>query len=318
MLLAAIWGSSFLFIKLGERSFAPLQVSFGRMLVGTLTLLAVLAARRHALPASWRTWGHLAVAAVLLNALPFSLIAYGEQHVSSVLAGIWNATTPLFTLPVAIVMIADEPVTDERAAGVVVGFAGVLTVLAIWTGLGATSLEGNLLCMGAAVSYGLGFPYARKYLAGRPEGPLSLATGQLICGTLELALITPLVTASPAVIAAAPIASVLALGSLGTGAAYILNYSIIRDAGATVASTVTYVIPVFSTLAGVILLGEPLTWNQPVGAAVIVLGSIIGTLNRARRRRWHRAKAEPGYSLRQAADRHRHRSGRRRAGCSHP
>lgn len=298
VLLAAIWGSSFLFIKLGERSFAPLQVSFGRMLVGTLTLLTVLAVRRHALPASWRAWGHLVVAGALLNALPFSLIAYGEQHVSSVLAGIWNATTPLFTLPVAIAMIADERVTAERAAGLLMGFAGVLIVLAIWTGLGATSLEGSLLCMGAAVSYGLGFPYARKYLAGRPEGPLSLAAGQLICGTLALALITPLVSARPATIAAGAIVSVLALGSLGTGAAYILSYSIIRDAGATVASTVTYVIPIFSTIAGVALLGEPLTWNQPVGAAVIVLASIVGSLNQARRRRSHRTTAQRGYSLR--------------------
>ena len=123
--LAAIWGSSFLLIKIGERSFAALQVSFGRMLIGTVTLIAVIAIRRHALPASWRTWAHLAVAGALLNALPFSLIAYGEQHVSSVLAGIWNATTPIFTLPVAIMMIADERVTDRRVAGLLVGFVGV-------------------------------------------------------------------------------------------------------------------------------------------------------------------------------------------------
>ena len=90
----------------------------------------------------------------------------------------------------------------------------------------------------------------------------------------------------------------LALGSLGTGAAYILSYSIIRDAGATVASTVTYVIPIFSTIAGVALLGEPLTWNQPVGAAVIVLASIVGSLNQARQRRSHRTTAQRGYSLR--------------------
>jgi drug/metabolite transporter (DMT)-like permease len=178
---------------------------------------------------------------------------------------------------VEIGVIADESLTREHAAALLVGFAGVLTVLGIWTGLGATSPEGNLLCMGAAVSYGLGFPYARRHLAGGPEGPVSLATGQLICGTLELALITPLLTDPPTAFAAGPIVSVLALGSLGTGVAYILNYSIIRDAGATVASTVTYVIPVFATLAGVVLLGEPLTWNQPVGAAVIVLGSSVGS-----------------------------------------
>ena len=301
--LAAIWGSSFLLIKIGERSFAALQVSFGRMLIGTVTLIAVIAIRRHALPASWRTWAHLAVAGALLNALPFSLIAYGEQHVSSVLAGIWNATTPIFTLPVAIMMIADERVTDRRVAGLLVGFVGVVTVLGIWTGLGAASLEGNLLCLGAAVSYGLGFPYARRYLARRPDGPVSLATGQLICGTFELALITAVVTGPPSAIALGPTVSVLALGALGTGVAYILNYSIIRDAGATVASTVTYVIPIFSTFAGVVLLGEPLTWNQPVGAAVIVVGSIIGSR---------------GVTAGPTADRRRRRSGRRPAVRSVP
>ena len=132
---------------------------------------------------------------------------------------------------------------------------------------------------------------------------MSLATGQLICGTFELALITAVVTGPPSAIALGPTVSVLALGALGTGVAYILNYSIIRDAGATVASTVTYVIPIFSTFAGVVLLGEPLTWNQPVGAAVIVVGSIIGSR---------------GVTAGPAADRRRRRSGRRPAVRSVP
>ena len=191
------------------------------------------------------------------------------------MAGIWNATTPLFTLPVAIVLIAGEYATRRRAIGLLIGFAGVLTVLGIWRGLGATSLQGNLLCMSSAASYGLGFPYARKYLAGRPEGPLVLAAGQLTCGTLELAVITPLLTTLPAHVGPGASLSVVALGVLGTGVAYILNYAVIRDAGATVASTVTYIIPIFSTLAGIILLGEPLRINQPIGAAVILLGAAI-------------------------------------------
>jgi drug/metabolite transporter (DMT)-like permease len=275
LLLALIWGLSFLFIKLGEERLAALHVALGRMLTGTATLAVILAVRRERLPAGWRTWGHLVVAGLLLNAVPFSLLAYGEQHVSSVVAGIWNATTPLFTLPVAVALIAEERLTRQRAIGLLIGLAGVLTVLGIWRGHGATSIEGNLLCLGSAVSYGFGFPYARRFLASRPDSPLGLAAGQLICGTAALAILTPFLTTGPGTLTAGVLASVLTLGAFGTGIAYILNYSIIRDAGATVASTVTYIIPIFSTLAGIIFLTERLTWYQPLGAAVILLGAAI-------------------------------------------
>jgi drug/metabolite transporter (DMT)-like permease len=202
------------------------------------------------------------LAGALLNAIPFTLFAYGEQRVSSVLAGIWNATTPLFILPVAIVLIAERP-SREQFAGLLVGFLGVLTVLGIWHGLGATSLGGNLLCLGAAASYGVGFPYTRRYLAGRPEGPLSLACGQLICAAAQLAILTPLLTHAPQGATTGAILSLLALAVVGTGIAYVLNYALIRSVGATQASTVTYAIPVVSTIAGVVLLAEPLTPNQP-------------------------------------------------------
>jgi drug/metabolite transporter (DMT)-like permease len=274
-LLAVIWGLSFLFVKIGEQAFAPLPTTCGRMFAGTLTLGVALVVRRGSLPQGRRVWFHLAVAALLLNVLPFSLIAYGERHVSSIAAGIWNATTPLFTLPVAVALIADERLTARRAAGLLVGFAGVLTVFGIWRGVGAGSATGNLLCLCAAASYGLGFPYARRFLAGRSEPPVSLAAGQLLCGSAELALLAPVLAGAPPAVALGPLAAVLALGALGTGLAYILNYSIIRDAGATTASTVAYVMPVVATVAGVTLLGESLAWYQPVGAALVLSGAAL-------------------------------------------
>lgn len=274
--LAMIWGFSFLLIKLAERSFAPLQVSFGRVLIGAVTLSVIIIVRRQHLPASCRTWGHLVVAATLLNALPFTLFAYGERDVSSVLAGIWNATTPLFTLPVAIVLIADERATRERKAGLLVGFVGVLTVLGVWHGIGGTSIGGNLLCLGAAFSYGVGFPYTRRFLADRPEPPTSLAAGQLICASAELAILTPLLTNAPHGLKFGAMAALAGLGAVGTGLAYILNFAVIRAMGAMRATTLTYVIPVFSTIAGIAFLSEPLTFSQPVGAAIILLGAAIG------------------------------------------
>jgi len=286
VLLAAIWGSSFLLIKVGDEALAPLQVTLGRMIFGSATLLLILAMRREGLPREPRVWGRLAVAAFLLNALPFSLFAYGELRTTSVLAGIWNATTPLFTLPIAIVMLRAERPGAGRAMGLAVGFLGVLVVLGAWQGFGGHDLPGNLACLGGAISYGIGFPYTRKYLAGRPESVVVLATGQVLCGTLWIALVTPIIAGVPALPPAHVVASVAALGVLGTGIAYILNYGLIRDAGATIASTVTYVIPLFSTLEGVILLGEPLTWYEPVGAVIVILGVAIsqGRLRFAPRR----------------------------------
>jgi drug/metabolite transporter (DMT)-like permease len=152
------------------------------------------------------------------------------------------------------------------------GFLGVLVVLGVWQGLAGQALAGDLACLGAALSYGLGFPYTRKYLAGRSTSIVALATGQLLCGTVELALVLPFVSGLPAVPPAHVLASLLALGVLGTGIAYILNYGLIRDAGATLASTVTYVVPLFSTIEGALVLGEPLAWYEPIGALIVILG----------------------------------------------
>jgi len=295
VLLAVAWGSTFLFIKVGDEAFAPLQVSFGRLLVGTAMLLSIVAARGDRLPSDRRTWAHLAVAGVLLNVAPFSLFAYGERHVSSVLAGIWNATVPLFTLPIAILWLADEHATARRLTGLAVGFLGVLVVLGVWRGVGSTSLAGNLLCLGAAASYGLGFPYTRRYLARRPEGPVSLATAQLVCATVEIAILTLLFTGAPHGVAVKHALSILALGAIGTGLTFLLNYSLIRDVGATVTSTVAYVIPIVSTVLGIVALGEPLTWYEPVGAVVIVLGAIMAQSRQASRtdRRLERPHRQP-------------------------
>ncbi|MHB8340633.1 MAG: DMT family transporter [Mycobacteriales bacterium] len=273
VVLAAIWGMSFLFIKVSDEALAPLQVAFGRAACGAATLLCVLPASRTKLPRGVPVWAHLAVVALLFNAVPFTLFAYGEQRVSSVLAGIWNATTPLFTVPVALLVLSDERPSRARVAGLAIGFTGVLVVLHVWTGLGGSSLEGNLFCLGAAGCYGLGITYTRRFLSGRPDGPISLAAGQLACATVELGVVTVLRTGAPALLPGRVIASVVTLGVLGTGIAYVLSYTLIRDVGATVSSTVTYLIPVFSTLAGVLLLGERLTWNQPVGALVIAAGA---------------------------------------------
>jgi len=266
--LSAIWGSSFLFIKVADRALAPATVALVRVAIGAATLLCVLTVRRLSLPRVPRVWAHLAVVALIGNALPFTLIAYGETHISSVLAGIWNAATPLLTLLVALVILREERPTRSRLLGLAIGFAGVVCLL-------GGALLGDLACLAAAALYAVAFPYTRRYLTPLGLPAPALAAGQLICASIELALLAPLLGGQVGRISPAVIGSLLALGALGTGVAYVLSYGLIERAGATTASTVTYLIPVFATVLGILVLGEQLQWNEPVGAVIVLLGVAI-------------------------------------------
>jgi drug/metabolite transporter (DMT)-like permease len=281
--LASIWGLSFVFIKVGLESFAPLQIAALRLAFGAATLVTLVVATGDRLPRHRRTWMHLIFATVFMNVAPFALFAYGEERVSSLLAGIWNATTPLLSVPVVVLLLPNERLTPMRIGGLIVGFIGVLVVLGVWNGLGQHDILGDLMCIGAAACYGVGFPYARRFLAMSGDSPVSLAAGQTLVGTVEAGILAVVFTAAPGDIRLDAVLALLALGALGTGVAYILSWSILRDAGATVATMVTYALPVVSVIAGVVLLGEILTWNEPVGAVIIVIGALLtqGQLMRA-------------------------------------
>jgi drug/metabolite transporter (DMT)-like permease len=286
LVLALIWGNSFFFIKVAVGVLQPLQVSFGRMVVGAVVLLAVVAIGRMRLPRDPRLWGHFQIASIVLTTLPFTLFAYGEQYVSSVAASIWNATTPLCTLAFTLLLRA-EKATASRAAGLGLGFAGVMVVLGVWQPMAGGRLGGSLACFAAAACYGVGGAYMGRFITGRHQHPpVVLAAGQLLSGAVQLGVVT-LVAGVPLVDTAAPAPvwwSLAALGGLGTGLAYLLLYWVQVRAGVTTTSTVTYLLPVFAALSGVLILGEGLTWNQPVGALVI-LAAIAVTQGAFRTRR---------------------------------
>jgi drug/metabolite transporter (DMT)-like permease len=287
LLLAAIWGTSFLFIKVGVRELHPLWLTFGRVAAGLLTLLVVLAATRDRLPRDLRLWGHLSVVALLGVTVPFTLFGYGEQRVSSVLAGIWNAATPLVALPLAVLVFRTERMTTRRAAGLAVGFAGVLVVLGVWQGVGGAQLTGQLLCFGAAMCYAVAIPYQKRFIAGRPGSGVSMAATQLLIALAQLAVAAPLLAGAPPApgsLSTEVLLAVLALGALGTGLAFVLNFHVIRVAGASTSTSVTYLMPVVATLVGVLILREHLHWYQPVGAAVVLAGVAVSQGLRLRRR----------------------------------
>ncbi|WP_405578159.1 DMT family transporter [Streptomyces sp. NBC_01190] len=273
--LGLVWGFSFMFMKVGNEAFAPLQVTLGRMVFGTAVLAGALAVRRERLPRGGRTWLHLGVAAFLLNALPFSLFATAEQTIPSMLAGICNAATPLFSMLVSLVALSEDRPSRQRFAGVGLGFAGVLTVLGAWQGFSGQDPRGTLLALTAAFSYAAGWAYVRRTMPHPEASHLSMSAAQLTLGTGQLLLVTPFFTSMPQGYPARSVLSVLALGALGTGFAFLIQYGLVAEKGPTIGSMVTYLIPIVATAAGALLLGESLSWNEPVGAAVILAGAAL-------------------------------------------
>ncbi|PBC65343.1 hypothetical protein BKI49_04495 [Streptomyces sp. Tue6028] len=273
--LALIWGFSFLLIKVGTEAYAPFQVTFGRLLFGTAVLAAAMAVKRERLPRGVRTWGHLAVAALLLNALPFSLFAYAELTVPSTLAGICNATSPLWGMALSLVALSEDRPTRSRVAGLGIGFIGVLTVLGVWQGFHGLDATGTAMALLASLSYPVGWIYVRRTLAGTGHSHLSMTGAQLLLATAQLAVVTPLFTTLPSHFPVVPLLAVVALGALGTGLAMLVQYGIVAEVGPTTAQMVTYFIPVIATAAGVAILGESLSWSTPVGAVVVLAGAAL-------------------------------------------
>ena len=219
ILLSAIWGASFLFIKVLDRHWPALWIALTRVILGAATLVLLMWWRGERLRFERRVWLHLVVAAAFFNAIPFTLFAYGETKVPSVVAGLWNSTTPLWTLIFVLLVFSEEHPDRDRVIGLLVGFLGATILLGPWRGLGGGQWLGHLACAAAAACYGVGFLYTRRYLAGRGESVVGLAAGQLLCATLILALFAPLARAPTIHIGIDGLGSILALGVLGTGIA---------------------------------------------------------------------------------------------------
>jgi drug/metabolite transporter (DMT)-like permease len=273
-LLALIWGSGFLWIKLAIRGMSPVEVTFTRLILGSTVLFAVVAARRDfaSVPRSPVLWMHIIVAAVFANAAPYLLFAVGEEHVASATAGVLNATTPLWTVVVALATRHQRSVSARQAAGLVVGFAGALLIFSPWqTSFGLAS-AGAIVCLAAAASYGISYVYMDRFLARRGISPVTLSACQLLAASVWLAIALGVTGTKSPRIDATTLVSILILGLVGTGFAYVLNYQIITSEGATTASTVTYLLPVVAIVLGVLVLNEHVTLLVLAGIALILIG----------------------------------------------
>ncbi|AYC41797.1 DMT family transporter [Streptomyces griseorubiginosus] len=267
--LALLWGSGFLWIKLAlDHGLSPAQITIARCALGTAVLFLLARAAGQRLPRSRATWGHLVVAALFCNAVPFALFAVGEQTVDSGVAGVLNATTPLWSLLIGVLLGTDRGLRPLRLTGLLLGFAGTVLIFAPWHRSGLLSW-GALALLAAAASYAVAFAYmARKLTSG--QAPLAHSAAQLLMATAWTTLSLPV--AGPMNADLTALGAVTALGILGTGVTFYLNYRLIADEGPVAASTVGYLLPVVSVALGALVLDERVGSRVLTGMVIVLTG----------------------------------------------
>lgn len=282
ILLALLWGSSFLWIKLGLSALSPVQLVLLRVALGAAVLLVLCRVGRLRLPRGRTVWLHLAVTALFANAAPFVLFGIGEQTVDSGMAGVLNATTPLWTLLVTLLAVrhGERQLGIMRMCGLLLGFGGILLIFAPWRAAG-TSLWGAVAILGASLCYGIGGVYASRHLVGRGISPTAQSTAQMLLATAMCVVVMPVAGLRPIHFDLVGLLGVAVLGVFGTGIAFVLYYRLLTDEGPTTASTVTYLVPIFSVLLGALVLGERINLRIGIGMVVVLVG--VGLTRRAPR-----------------------------------
>jgi drug/metabolite transporter (DMT)-like permease len=274
VLLSILWGGSFFFTGVAVRELPPLTIVLARVAIAAVLLLPVLWASGTRLPASVSGWMPFLVMGLLNNVIPFSLIVSGQTQIASGLASVLNATTPLFTV---LVMAAagDEPLKARRVVGVLAGLVGVIILRGQALEFSGGQTLGMLLCLGAALSYGVSGLWGRRRLAGVP--PLTSAACQLICSSVVMLVLAGVVE-RPWLLPTPSLQTWLALlgtAALSTALAYVVFFQILVRSGASNVMLVTLLIPLTAILLGHFVLGEPLEPREIIGACVIAGALLI-------------------------------------------
>jgi len=273
--LGFTWGASFLFIERSLTFLTPVGVAFLRCALGALALWFVLIFKKMRIIRDSLLLLQLWVVGMLLNVLPGVLFAFAQERVSSILAGIMNALTPIMSVIMILLVFRSERLSVERIAGIILGFIGVLVVLVVGKSVGEFSLTATIALVLAVTCYGASYPFSSKYIIPRRLQPEVLATTQVTLAALTLLPFFLYHGIHSYIVSLDSLLSILALGILGTGIAYIWNFKNVELAGPSLASTVTYLTPLVAVVLGFFLLGEPLTWNEPIGGLIVLVGSAI-------------------------------------------
>ncbi|MEA2621429.1 MAG: hypothetical protein QOH61_339 [Chloroflexota bacterium] len=310
--LSLIWGSSFLFIKIGlDEGVPPFVLVSYRLWVAAAFLAVVIRLTGGTLPRSRHAWSRLSLLGLSNVAIPFSLLTWGEQYTTSALASILNGLVPLFVIVIAALVLHDEPITLNRLVGLLTGFAGAVLLASPHLASGGTGgsmeLIGELAIAMASLSYAVAAVFTRHSITGRPliddpvrgprpPTPVEIALPQVVvAGLMTTALATVVELAQPGQVVVPPTLpswfAILWLGLLGSGVAYLLAFRIIRAWGATRMTLVTYVMPVVGIILGVAVLSEQLHLAEILGTVLIIGGLLLANSRFGQRRLYGRATA---------------------------
>lgn len=273
--LTTIWGFSFFFIKIASEFLNPAQQTFGRMFFGAIVLIAVvgLSDRKYILrgPAI----KHLFLIAMCAQVMPFTVFAIAVHHITSIAEGLLNTTMTLWTALLAVFMLPEEKLSRTRFYGLIIGFIGTLILMGVWNADFQSEWWAYIACGLCTLGYSFSALWMRKFVAPMNLEPISAVATQLTLGAIVCAIFAAFSRHKIETWPLNGVLSILALGMLGTGAALVINFLLLQRAGAIATSTVTYGIPVVSTLAGALLLGEKLHWYEPFGAVIVFVGIAI-------------------------------------------
>lgn len=289
VVLSFLWGSSYLFIKIGvDAGLQPFTLVSLRLLLGLALLAVVVRVAREPLPREARTFGHLAVMGLFSVALPFGLITWAEQSVDSSLAAVLTGAVPLFVIPFAALLLPAERITVNGLLGIGIGLAGVAIVVGFDPAeLVANELIAELALVGAAASYAIGGVYARRNVHGlRPMIPALFQ----VAFALVIMSIPALLIERPWERGLAPEAlfAVVWLGLLGSGGAFLIFFRLLGRWGATRTSLVAYLLPIWGIVLGALVLQEPIDVRLIVGTALVIGGIALVNLRRGSLRLWGR------------------------------
>lgn len=282
--LGFMWGSSYLFIKLAVDSFGTFTLVALRLLIGAAFLWAVVRASRTPLPRDRRAYMHLVVMSIVNITIPFALITWAEQSVDSALAAILNSTVPLMVIVIAPLFLPDEPIRVNGLLGLAIGFAGVVLIVSPGLMGASATAAGQLALLGSSLAYAIGNVYARKNVRGLP--PMIPAVFQvtfalITVGLIALLLERPWETSRPDLEAWF---SVIWLGILGSGMAYLAYFRLLSRWGATRTSLVAYVLPIVGIVLGFLVLQEPIDVTLIAGTALVIAGVALVNGRWGRRR----------------------------------
>jgi len=281
--LGLMWGSSYLFIKLAVDDFGTFTLVALRLAIGAALLWVVIRAAGQALPREPRIYGHLAVMAVVNIVIPFALITWAEQSVDSSIAAILSSAVPLFAIVIAPLFLHDEPIRVNGVIGLGVGFVGVVALTSNDLSVAGSDVTGEVALLGAALSYAVGAVYARRNMRGVPPmipAVFQVTFAMLISGVIAIVLEHPW-DARPD---AEAIFSILWLGILGSGLAYLAMFRLLAVWGATRTTLVAYEIPVVGIVLGFLVLNEPIDGRLLIGTALVVGGVALVNSRFGRRR----------------------------------